>query len=114
MTPYSDEPVQKPFILNDKEERILDMLRDVGFATEKDIRHFLFRDKSSAYIRSILAKLSGGRDFAEADLLYRFPVPSTAKGTKQRAYALGPKAGEVKPCDGVYRPSKARNLSFTM
>jgi len=114
MRPPLDDPVQKPFILNDKEERILDLLRDVGCATEEDIRHVLFRDKSAAYIRSILAKLSGGRDFAEAEVLYRFPVPSTAKGTKQRAYALGAKAGEVKAWEGFYRPSKARNLSFNV
>ena len=30
MTPLTDEPVQKPFILNSKEERILQAVHDYG------------------------------------------------------------------------------------
>jgi len=88
------------------------MLRDLGYATAEDIQFLRFREKSQAYVRAILAKLSGGQDYAAGELLYRFPVPSTAKGTKQRAYALGVKAGEVKAVAGYYRPSKARYLSY--
>jgi hypothetical protein len=112
MTSISDEGVQKPFILNNKEERILDLLRLVGSATAEDIHYVLFRDRSTAYIRSLLARLCGGHDFAESEFLYRYPVPSTAKGTKQRAYSLGTRARELRTGEVVYRISKGRYLSF--
>ena len=112
MTPPHVPRTRQLLILNDKEELILDLLRVVGYAALEDIHYVRFRDKSPASVRAILAKLSGGQDYAEGALLYRFPVPSTAKGTKPRAYALGPKAGELKAGEGYYRPSKARNLSY--
>jgi hypothetical protein len=101
-----------PSILDDKQERIIDLLRLVGCATEEDIRFVLFRDHSPAYTRSILAKLSGGHDFAESEFLFRYPVPSTAKGTKRKAYALGTRVRELQAVEDAYRPSKARYLSY--
>ena len=86
----------------------------MGCAVAEDIHYVLFRDKSLAYVRAILAKLCDGQDFAKAAFLYRYPVPSTAVGTKTRAYAMGPKAAEIKAFTGSYRPSKARNLSYNV
>src|SRR5688500_20356593 len=99
-------------ILTDKEERILDLLRVVGNATGEDIHHVLFRNNSKAYIRSLLARLCGGHDFAESEFLYRYPVPSTAKGTKQRAFSLRARARELRTGDVAYRNSMGRYLSF--
>jgi hypothetical protein len=112
MTQPKATKTRLPSILDDKQERIIDMLRLVGCATGEDIHVVLFSDLSHAYTRSILARLSGGHDFAASEFLYRFPVPSTAKGTKRRAYTLGPRARELKGLEGAYRPSKGRYLSY--
>ena len=88
MTPPSDEPVQKPFILNSKEERILQAVHDVELVTLDGIIHLLqFSNKSRNYVGVILRKLSGGRDYDDQQFLYRQPLPIAAKGRK-RAYTV--------------------------
>ena len=72
MTPLSDEPAQKPFILNSKEERILQAVHDLECLTLDDIIHLLFAKGSRNYGGAIMRKLSGGRDYDDQQFLYRF------------------------------------------
>jgi hypothetical protein len=113
MTPLSDEHVRKPLILNSKEERILQTVHDLECVTAQEITHLLFATGSRSYVRAILAKLCGGRDYDEQAFLFRFPLPRATKGTKERVYCLGAKAREVLAVEDYYRPSKFRYLSYS-
>ena len=82
--------------------------------TLDDIIHLLqFSKKSRNYVGAIMRKLSGGRDYDDQQFLYRFPLPTAAKGTKERVYCLGAKAREVLAIEDAYRPSKFRYLSYS-
>lgn len=114
MTLPSGEPVQTPFILNSKEERILKAVHDLECVTLDDIIHLLqYSKKSRNYVGAILRKLSGGHDYDDQQLLYRQPLPIAAKGTKERAYCLGAKAWEVLDIDDAYRSAKFRYLAYS-
>jgi hypothetical protein len=113
MTPLTDEPAQKPFILNSKEERILQAVHDLECLTLDDIMHLLFAKGSRTHVGAIMRKLSGGRDFDDQAFLWRFPLPTAAKGTKERVYCLGAKAREVLAMEDAHRPSKFRYLSYS-
>jgi Replication-relaxation len=113
MTPLSDEPVQKPLILNSKEERILQVVHDYECVTLEEINHLLFAKGSRTHVGAILRKLSGGRDYDDQQFLYRFPLPIAAKGTKARVYCLGVKAWEVLAIEDAYRPAKFRHLAYS-
>ena len=79
MTPLSDEPAQKPFILNSKEERILQAVHDVEIVTLDDIIYLLqFSKKSRNHVGAIMRKLSGGRDYDDQQLLYRPNMATTS------------------------------------
>ena len=114
MTPLSDEPVQKPIILNSNEERILQAVHDLECLTLDDIMHLLqFSKGARTYVGSIMRKLSDGRDYDDQQFLYRFPVPSSTKGAKERVYCLGAKARAVLAIEDAYRPSKFRYLTYS-
>jgi hypothetical protein len=114
MTPLIDEPGQKPFILNSKEERILQAVHDMEIVTLDDIIHLLqFSKKSRNHVGAIMRKLSGGRDYDDQQFLYRQPLPIAAKGTKSRVFCLGAKAREVLFIEDAYRPSKFRYHSYS-
>jgi hypothetical protein len=112
-----DDPVPKGriplLILNSKEERILQAVHDYECVTLDDIIHLLFAKGSRNYGGAIMRKLSGGRDYDDQQFLYRFPLPTAAKGTKARVYCLGAKAWEVLAIEDVYRPAKFRHLSYS-
>jgi hypothetical protein len=113
MTPLSDEPVQKPFILNSKEERILQVGHELEIFTEKEIRYRLFAKGSRTHVGAILRKLCGGRDYDDQQFLYRFPLPTAAKGPKERVYCLGAGAREVLAIEDASRRFKFRYLSYS-
>lgn len=114
MTPLSDEPGQKPFILNSKEERILQAVHDVEIVTLDDIIHLLqFSKKSRNHVGAIMRKLSGGRDYDDQQYLYRAPLPFSAKGAKTRVFCLGARAREVLAIEDAHRPSKFRYHAYS-
>jgi hypothetical protein len=113
MTPLSDEPVQKPIILNSNEERILQAVHDMECLTLDDIIYLLFPNGSRSHVGAIMRKLSDGRDYDDQQFLYRFPVPTAKKGTKERVYCLGARARKVLTIEDAYRPTKFRYLSYS-
>jgi hypothetical protein len=104
---------RQPMILNDKEERILKAVHDLECVTVQEIAHLLFSTGSRSYVRAILAKLCGGRDYDDQQFLYRFPLPMATKGTKTRVYCLGAKAWDVLAIEDAYRPAQFRHLSYS-
>jgi hypothetical protein len=88
------------------------------YVTALDVAYSLFSPKSLTHVRSILAKLCGGRDYQERNSLYRFPLPSTKAGNRERVYTLGATGREAVescgiPVDWYYRPSKTGRLSHS-
>ena len=113
MTLLSDKPVRKPFILNKKEEHILQAVHFLECVTVQEITRLLFATGSRNHVGAILRKLSGGRDYDDQEFLYRFPLPTAARGTKERVYCLGAKAREVLAIEDAPRASKLRYLSYS-
>jgi hypothetical protein len=113
MTPANDPKDQTLSLVSNKEEQILEAVRLLGYATAQDITRYLFSEGSLNHVRAILAKLSGGEDFAQDHFLLRIPVPVTTRGTKERAYTLGAKARELFSMTDYYRPYKYRYLSYS-
>jgi hypothetical protein len=113
MTLLSDKPVQKPFILNRKEEHILQAVHLLECVTVQEITRLLFSTGSRNHVGAILRKLSGGRDYDDQQFLYRFPFPTAVRGTKERVYCLGAKAREVLDIEDTPRSSKLRYLSYS-
>jgi Replication-relaxation len=109
MTPLSDEHGYKPFILNSKEERILEVSRNVTYVTAPDIKHLVYPEASLSTVQRVLTKLAGGQD----KVLYRFSMPSTTRGMKQYCYTLSTKGRELLGVEGYYPPYKLRALSYS-
>ena len=84
--------------------------------TALDVAYSLFSPKSLTHVRHILSTLSGGKDYQERSFLYRFPLPTTKAGNRERVYTLGAAGREVVesfgiPVDWYYRPSKTGRIS---
>jgi hypothetical protein len=107
------KPPPKPLILNSKEEAILAAVSELHNVTALDITHLLFSPKSLTHVREVLSRMAGNGDYVDRQLLYRFPLPSTAHGTKTRVYSLGAKGREILQENGYYRPCELRNLSYS-
>jgi hypothetical protein len=91
------------------EDSILRTVNDLHFVTARDITHLLFSKGSLTYSRKILSRLAGGKDYAQGQLLLRFPMPTP---TKERVYTLGVKGRDALAQEGYYRPYKFRHLSY--
>ena len=111
MISHPSPNTQHPPMLRSKEEQILEAVRDLVYVTATDIQHLL--EASPAYVRRLLATLSGGKDYAEREFLFRFPMPATTKGMKPRVYTPGTKGREPLSVSGYFRPYKIRALSYS-
>lgn len=105
-------PRFKPVMLSARDLAIVRAIATYRFMTADDVAQLLFRPTSLTYVREVLRRLCGGGDYVARHFLYRFPVPSSTRGTKVRAYALGVKGREVLLEEGYYRPYKLRYLSY--
>ena len=105
---------KKPLILNSKEEAILTAVSQLHYATALDITHLLFSPTSLTHVRGVLSRMAGNADYVDRQPLYRFPLPSTAQGSKTRVDSLGVRGREILSEKGHYRPPyKLRNLSYS-
>jgi hypothetical protein len=108
----------KPVILTARTEEILKAIHLYRYMTALDVARLLYSPASITYVRGILASLAGGEDFAPNQYLYRFSLPTTSVGTKEKIYTLGSRgrdflAREVGlPVDWYFRPHKVRHLSY--
>jgi hypothetical protein len=98
------------------EEEILRTMSTYRYMTALDVAYSLFSPKSLTHVRSILTRLSGGKDYQERQCLYRFPWPSAKAGNRERIFTLGAAGREVVqslgiPVEWYYRPSKTGRLS---
>ena len=107
---------QAPLILTAREEDIVRAVYTYRFVTAQDITHLLLSRGSLTYVRRLLSALCGGRDYQERQYLFRFPLPTTSPGSREKVYTLGALGREcVKqagfPVDWYYRPGRAGRFS---
>jgi hypothetical protein len=105
-----------PLILTPKDEEILRAVYEYRFVTAQDITMLLYSKGSLTYVRSRLAKLSGGRDHAERQYLYRFQLPTGKTGNREKVFTLGSLGRETLESLGLkvdwyFRPYKTDRLS---
>ena len=116
MKPKSTTKAHALLPVTPTEEEILRTMSTYRYMTALDVAHCLFSAKSLTHVRSILSRLSGGKDYQERQCLYRFPLPSAKAGNRERIFTLGASGREVVeglgiPVEWYYRPSKTGRLS---
>ena len=99
-----------PILLSELDERIIRAAGLYGYVTIRDFYHLL-APVSYSTLRERARRLAGNADHVAGQYLFRFPLPSPAKGTHARVYCLGVKGRRFLGLDGYYRPSKL--LSYT-
>jgi hypothetical protein len=104
-----DSEACNPFILTEKEEYILELVRDMAYVTAEDIKQMVYPERSLSTAQRDLAKLAAGQN----NVLNRFAIPATTRGMKQYCYTLSTKGREVLGVKGYYRPYKLRALSYS-
>ena len=102
--------------LSPREEEIVKAVYEYRFATAQDITHLLLSKGSLTYVRGRMTALSGGRDYQERQLLFRFPLPTPSPGSRERVYTLGASGRELLASMGLsvdwyYRPSQTGRLN---
>jgi hypothetical protein len=112
-------PARKsPFILTPRDEQILRVLYDFRYMTARDMAYLRFSPTILNYVRSRLARLSGGADLQPNTYLCRFQLP-TISGKGEKIFTLGVKGRDFLereaglPVDWYFRPYKLKHLGFT-
>lgn len=109
----------KPFILTPRHEEILKTIHFYRYMTAMDVTRRLYSPASLTYVRSLLSSLAGGKDFATHQYLYRFQLPSTSAGGKEKIYTLGSRGRDFLarelglPVDWYFRPQKLQHFSHS-
>jgi hypothetical protein len=103
-------------IVTPRNEEILRTVYEYRFVTAQDITMLLFSKGSLTYVRSVLSELSGGKDHAERNYLYRFQLPTSQAGNREKVYTLGSLGREFLESLGLrvywyFRPYKTERLS---
>jgi hypothetical protein len=117
--PSSPESPVKPVVLTQRIEEVLTAIHLYRYMTALDVAHLLYTPSTIARVRGVLSALAGGEDYRNSQYLYRFPLPGTAPGTKEKIYTLGSKgrdflAHEIGlPVDWYFRPYKVKHLSYS-
>jgi Replication-relaxation len=78
-----------------------------------DMTRLLYTTTSINHVREILSLLSGKKDYADRQYLYRFPLPTTRIGNSEKIYTLGSRGRAYlqscgMECDWHFRPYKFR------
>jgi hypothetical protein len=97
--------------ISERYQEILEAIHTYRFVTAWDMTRLLYTPTSINHVREILSLLSGKQDHAEADYLYRFPLPTTRVGNTEKIYTLGARGrAYLQSCgmdiDWYFRPYK--------
>jgi hypothetical protein len=76
----------KPIILSMHDEEILKAIHFYRYMTAIDVAYRLFKPSVLTKVRSLLTRLSGGGDEINNQYLYRFQLPQTKPGNKERIF----------------------------
>src|SRR5688500_13664581 len=101
-----------PILLSELDERIIRAAGLYESVTIMDLYHLLAPISPSA-LRERARRLAGTADHVAGQYLFRFPLPSPAKGTHARVYCLGVKRRQFLGQEGFYRPSKLLSMSYS-
>jgi hypothetical protein len=101
-----------PILLSELDERIIRAAGLYGSVTIMDLYHLL-APVSYSTLRERARRLAGNADHVAGQYLFRFPLPSPAKGTHARVYCLGVKGRQFLGQEGFYRPSKLLSMSYS-
>jgi hypothetical protein len=107
----------KPFVLTERMEKILRAVHFYRYMTALDVAHLLYSPSSLTHVRSVLSALSGQEDFKANQYLFRFQLPTTGSGTKEKVFTLGWKGRNFLDSeiglavDWHFRPHKVKHLS---
>jgi hypothetical protein len=69
------------------------------------------------HVREMLSGLSGKKDYADRNYLYRFPLPNTRIGGTEKIYTLGSKGRAYLQTQGMtvdwhFRPYKVASMTY--
>jgi hypothetical protein len=105
-------------MLSKRDEEILQAVYFYRYVTAQDVAHLFFSERVITRVREILNVLAGGDDDVRNQYLYRFKLPNTEVGNKQKVFTLGSRGRDFLeeqlglPADWYFRPDKVKHLSF--
>ena len=104
-------------IITERYEEVLQAVHQFRYVTAMDMTRLFYTPTSINHVREILSKLSGKRDYAERQYLYRFPLPNTRIGNKEKIYTLGSKGRSYLQSQGLsvdwyFRPYKVAGMTY--
>jgi hypothetical protein len=76
-----------PLILTPRDEQMLKAIYDYRYMTAEDMAYLMFSPSTVPYVRRLLARLSGGKDFQTHMYLCRFPMPKVGLGRSEKILA---------------------------
>jgi hypothetical protein len=107
-----------PLTLSSRQEEIIRTIGLYRYMTALDVCRLHYSIHSLSHVREILSELAGGEDYKEQQFLYRFPLPDSSRGNREKIYTLGSKGLALLKnlglsADWYFRPHKVRNFSHS-
>ena len=106
-------------VISKRAQEILEAIHTYRFVTAWDITRLFYSATSINHVRELLSLLSGKKDYADRNYLYRFPLPNTRIGNTEKIYTLGSRGrAYLQSCgmdiDWYFRPYKFQFTSDVM
>jgi hypothetical protein len=106
---------QKP--LHKRSEEMLLSIHQLRYVTAWDMTRLFYTSTSINHVREILSGLSGKKDYADRNYLYRFPLPNTRIGNTEKIYTLGSRGRSYLQTQGMsvdwyFRPYKVAGMTY--
>jgi len=107
----------KELVLTKRHEEILHSVHQLRYVTAWDMTRLFYTPSSINHVREILSFLSGKKDYADRQYLFRFPLPNTRVGGTDKIYTLGSRGRAYLQSVGMevdwhFRPYKVSSMTY--
>src|SRR5438132_4994299 len=114
-TPQKKKPVEG--MLTKRHEEMLQAIHQLRYVTAWDMTRLFYTSTSINHVREMLSLLSGKKDYADRNYLYRFPLPNTRIGNTEKIYTLGSRGRAYLQTQGMrvdwhFRPYKVASMTY--
>jgi len=103
--------------ISQRAEEMLRVIHQLRYVTAWDMTRLFYTSTSINHVREILSLLSGKKDYADRNYLYRFPLPNTRIGNTEKIYTLGSRGRAYLQTQGMtvdwhFRPYKVASMTY--
>jgi len=103
--------------ISQRAEEMLRAIHHMRYVTAWDMTRLFYTPTSHNHVRELLSLLSGKKDYADRNYLYRFPLPNTRIGNTEKIYTLGSRGRAYLQTQGMtvdwhFRPYKVASMTY--